>query len=300
VAALHLQTVLTSFGVEAAYVDVLKQSENTHWAVNGSGGKSVLRLVGGPPGFRTPESVRWECDLLRALAEIGAPTPRVLAGPEMFEGDVFVLFSFVEGKPWEIGGSEEDYRTLGRLLADFHIALASIPAMPQRAGWRPVAEGALPASGGPQRRRQLLNLLARVDADAARLVESWARNIEVRLAEAGVDRLPLMAVHADFSPWNIVVRDGKLVGVFDFDFAHLDIRAADVCFARRGYHDGVVRGYLEKAPLSRSEIRVLDALWVGSVLTGVWRCLELNGDHTTKAHLTWFLEQLVKTRAYRD
>jgi Ser/Thr protein kinase RdoA (MazF antagonist) len=113
---------------------------------------------------------------------------------------------------------------------------------------------------------------------------------------------PRRIVHGDFSPWNIRVRGGRLAGVIDFDLAHLDVRAADVAWARRGYHDGVVHGYLKRAPLIDAELANLDALWTGGSLGSVWRVLvsRLAEGRLTTHGFDWNLEQLGKTRPYRQ
>jgi Ser/Thr protein kinase RdoA (MazF antagonist) len=112
----------------------------------------------------------------------------------------------------------------------------------------------------------------------------------------------LRLVHGDFATWNIKVAGWRLTGLFDFDGAHLDVRAYDVAAARRGYHDPVVEGYLSVAPLSDAEKEALDGLWLGGILNGLWRVLEgrlAAGETDLMYGLGWHLEQLDKTRPYR-
>ena len=93
-----------------------------------------------------------------------------------------------------------------------------------------------------------------------------------------------------------------MTGLIDFELAHVDVRAADLAFSRRGYHDAVVEGYLERAGLSAAELAALDGLWLGGCLSGVWRVLEnrLAEGAVTTHGFDWNLEQLAKTRPYRQ
>lgn len=129
-----------------------------------------------------------------------------------------------------------------------------------------------------------------------------AEALEARDLPARLAGLPLRLVHGDFSTWNIKLAGGRLIGLFDFDGAHVDIRAADVAFARRGYHDAVVDGYRRVAPLSDAELDALDGLWLGGILRGLWRVLEgrvAAGEADLMYGMGWHLEQLDKTRPYR-
>ena len=132
--------------------------------------------------------------------------------------------------------------------------------------------------------------MAEAFAAAAETLE--ARRLPERLAG-----LPQMAVHGDFSPWNLLFRGGALSGILDFELAHLDVAAADVAFARRGSHDAVVEGYLERRALGEAELAALDGLWTGAVLQGVWQVLA--SDRPDPALLEWNLQQLGKTRPWR-
>ncbi len=45
------------------------------------------------------------------------------------------------------------------------------------------------------------------------------------------ERMPLNAIHCDFHPGNLKFIENQVVGLFDFDWAKIDLRLFDVCFA---------------------------------------------------------------------
>jgi Ser/Thr protein kinase RdoA (MazF antagonist) len=211
--------------------------------------------------------------------------------------------------PW-LGGrvlrhppvSDAEFRRLGALLAEHHLATAAMATPAQRPGWGESARGAAPQVGGAARRGELLNALAAVDPDAATRFRDAAEALEARDLPSRLADCALRLVHGDFSTWNIKLAGGRLIGLFDFDCAHVDVRAYDVAAARRGYHDRVVEGYLSMAPLSGAELEALDGLWLGGILSGLWRVLEdriAKGEADLMYGLAWHLEQLDKTRPYR-
>lgn len=125
--------------------------------------------------------------------------------------------------------------------------------------------------GGREERDRMLAVLKRADpvfaGEVARISDMAAERL------SGLRSLPRRPIHGDFSPWNVRFTGGKLTGLFDFDLCHLDILAADLAFARRGYHDAVVEGYLQRRALSDAEIEALHVLWLATGLDYLWRHL---------------------------
>jgi Ser/Thr protein kinase RdoA (MazF antagonist) len=298
---MSLRTIVQRLGVEPERVRLIKRGGNTHWSVVSGRGRFVLRQYGTDGVVdRSPASIRWEHQLVTQLAARGYPALAAQQPARELDGATYALFPYRRGVTWRFRRDEADYRRLGALLADYHAIAATLGPRNQRAGWRRFDAGTLPARGGVARRDRLLTVLRRVDVETARLAATTAREIEPRIAASGVRSLPALPIHGDFSPWNLAFHRGSLSAVLDFDLAHLDLRAADVCFARRGYHDAVVRGYRERAALSDPEVAVLDALWKASLLLALWRLVEVRGAALARSELRWTAEQLVKTRPYRD
>ncbi|HEY3799477.1 MAG TPA: phosphotransferase [Caulobacteraceae bacterium] len=298
-----LADIVRAFGLEAGDIRRAGGRHNVHWRVRVGDRRYALRRCG--VWSETPGDIAWEIGAVHALAAVGVPVPAPVVGPREVGGATWLLMPWLEGRALRFPQtSETDYERLGAHLAGFHAASADLPALAQRPHWTANVDGALPREGGAERRAQLLAALGEADADMAARLADAAAELDARDLPAVFARYPRRLVHGDFSPWNIRVRRGALVGVFDFDLAHVDVRAADVAYGRRGSHDAVVRGYLKRAPLSDAEFANLDALWLGGVLQGVWRVLEDRLGRGERGAdlafgLDWNLAQLTKTRPYR-
>jgi Ser/Thr protein kinase RdoA (MazF antagonist) len=143
--------------------------------------------------------------------------------------------------------------------------------------------------------------MAQVSPEVAARFARAADDLEARDLPAVFASYPRRTIHADFAPWNIRLRRGRLVGLIDFELAHIDVLASDVAQSRRGSHDGVVRGYLRHAQLTDAELANLDAFWLAAIMAGVWRELErrLALGPITEVGFEWTLPQLDKIRPYR-
>jgi Ser/Thr protein kinase RdoA (MazF antagonist) len=296
-----LADIVRGFGIEPSSVRLVSRRNNRHWRVR-SGDKFYALRRFGVWGRTTPGDVDWEVAAVETYAAAGAPVPRPIAPPQWLDGEVWLMMPWLAGRALRHPPvSEAEYRRLGVLLAEHHIATADMPVPPQRPNFGEYAKGAAPKIGGSARRDHLLDALSEVDASAAGRFRAAAEALEARDLPGRLAGLPLRLVHGDFSTWNVKMAGGRLIGLFDFDGAHVDIRAVDVAFARRGYHDAVVEGYRSVTPLSDDELDALDGLWLGGALNGLWRVLENRlGEGSDLAYgLGWHLEQLDKTRRYR-
>jgi Ser/Thr protein kinase RdoA (MazF antagonist) len=295
-----LASLVRDFGVEPDAIRLIKRRFNTHWMVRAGSRRYVLRRFG---TWLEPESgPAWELEVVSRMAALGLPVPAPIAPPVSVDGAVYILMPYLSGRVLGATSvSDAAYRKLGRRLADYHAVVADLPTPPQRPGWTSNVDGALPITGGPERRAELLHALAKVDAGMARAFEAAAKALEARDLPTLFAGAPRIVVHGDFSPWNLRLQGERLTGLIDFELAHVDVRAADLAFSRRGYHDAVVEGYLERASLSEAELAALDGLWLGGGLSGVWRVLEnrLAEGAVTTHGFDWNLEQLAKTRPYR-
>ena len=297
-----LADIVRGFGIEPDSIRLVAKRSNRHWRVRSGARYYALRRFG-VWGRTTPGDVDWEVAAVEIYAAAGAPVPRPIAPPRWVDGEVWLMMPWLAGRVLRHPPvSDEEFRRLGVLLAEHHLATADMPVPVQRPWFGEYAKGAAPAIGGPARRDELLAALAGVEPEAARRFGAAAEALEARDLPARLAGLPLRLVHGDFSTWNIKLAGGRLIGLFDFDGAHVDIRAADVAFARRGYHDAVVDGYRRVAPLSDAELDALDGLWLGGILRGLWRVLEgrvAAGEADLMYGMGWHLEQLDKTRPYR-
>jgi len=259
----------------------------------------ALRLFG--EGVSSDE-IDWEVRVINALAEAGVPVPRPIRAPLDLAGRTWLLSPWLAGRVLGPGSvADRDYERLGAWLADFRTIVATLLPPPQRPGWTSFVNGAFPRLGGAARRDALLAALAKTDAAASAAIAEASTSLEARSLPALFGQAPLGVVHGDFAPWNVRRMRNQPTAVLDFDLAHLDVEAVDVAMARRGYHDGVVRGYLKKRALSDAELENLDALWLGGVLSSVWALLERSsaeGVRIAPGALDWNLKQLGKVRPY--
>jgi len=294
-----LAEIVRGFGVDPDAIRLIRRRYNTHWLVRSGSRRFVLRRFGSWRGGEA-ESLG-EIEVVIRLAAAGLPVPAAIGEPRRADGALYMLMPFMGGRA--LGAARVDegrYRELGRRLAEFQAMLAATPAPTQRPGWGENGVGALPLTGGGARRDELLAALATVDPGMAARFRAGAEALRARDLPGRLASLPRMLVQCDFAPWNIRLHRGRLVAVIDFEGAHVDVAAAEVAFARRGYHDAVVEGYLERAKLSDAELVCLDGLWLGGVLGGLWRILEnrLAEGSDLAYGLDWHLEQLAKTRPY--
>ena len=259
----------------------------------------VLRRFGAWLGAE--DGPAWELEVVERLAAVGLPVPAPVTPPRMVDGAMHVLMPWLPGRALGVtGGTEAVYRDLGRRLADYHAVVATLPTPPQRPGWTSQVDSALPLEGGRARRAELLWHLTQADPDLGARFTAAAEALEARDLPTVFASSRRLLVHGDFSPWNLRVRGGKLTALLDFEMAHVDVRAADLAYARRGYHDAVVTGYLERADLPAVELAALDGLWIAGILRGLWRVLENRIEERSELAygLGWDVEQLGKTRGY--
>ena len=297
-----LADIVRGFGVEPDAIRFVARRSNVHWRVTSGAAVYALRRFG-VWGRTTPGDVGWEVAAVEAYAAAGSPVPRPIAPPRAVDGEIYLMMPWLGGRVLRHPPvSDDEYLRLGVLLAEHHLATAGMATPAQRPGMGESAKGAAPEIGGAERRGELLDAMAAVDPDAAARFRVAAEALAARDLPARLADCPRRLVHGDFATWNIKVAGARLVGLFDFDCAHVDIRAYDVAAARRGYHDAVVEGYRRVTPLSDAELDALDGLWLGGILTGLWRVLEdrlAAGGADLMHGMRWYLEQLDKTRPYR-
>jgi len=295
-----LATIVRGFGIEPDAIRLLRRRYNTHWAVRAGERRYVLRRFGTWKGAE--DDPAWEVAWVRRLAEAGFPAPAPVAEPRMVDGAMHMLMPRLPGRP--LGAAHVDdarYRQLGRHLADVHAAIEGLPLPVQRPRWSQAVDGALPIDGGRARRAELLAALTAVDPALGEQLTVATAALDARDLPGVFAGAPRIVAHCDFSPWNVRLSGGRLVGLIDFELAHVDVRAADLAAARRGYHDAVVDGYLERASLPDAHVAALDGLWLGGILAGLWRVLESRlAEGSDLAYgMGWDVEQLAKTRPYR-
>jgi Ser/Thr protein kinase RdoA (MazF antagonist) len=302
-AALNPAAALRELGCGGRVVRALGGNANMHWLVGDvrdagdgagdgdggdRGGVAVLRRYG---PWRGPDEVSYEVQVLERMAALGWAVPRALTSPTRVGRHLWCLFSYVRGRPRRprtAASVREDHRRRGRLLAALHADLATLTDLGQRPGWRRRDEVLGPRADGPSVEEVIE---ARVVPDEAAVMLEYADRARARFAALRAERLPVMVTHGDLIGANVLYLRGALGGIIDFDFTHLDHRAADFVWTWRGKNDEFVRGYEEVTPLTAADRALLAPAYWASVLDSA-RLELLWGDSTKRVSLTGVVEYL--------
>ena len=184
------------------------------WAVDADGEPLLVRRAGGGVIHLHTLSLRHEFEVLRVAHAAGVNVPRPVAYIEDLGGREAFVMERLEGE------------TIGRRI----VRMAVPDRLPEQMAEELAKIHALP----PQR----LPFLE--DASVDRLVEELDEIGEPHpaielglwwLRENRPPRRPALVVHGDFRIGNLVVDENGLVGVLDWEFAHLDDPARDLSFA---------------------------------------------------------------------
>jgi len=253
------------------------------WDVTTDSGRYAVRNR--PPSHGDPNMVRAQHRLMLHLARMGFPVPRLVCGGS---GETFVVEgdACYEIQTWIDGGHCDDRRpthraAAARTLAAYHCAVDGFddPQLHQHV-----------ARYHPQRLALIAGELAMgTTPDVApafvspvdRLV-AHADDLHLRLV--AFDQLPTLVIHGDYYGQNLLFKGDEVSGLVDYDQAHwapriVEVAEALIYFGRealgadsspaRFHHivyDGWVdvtlaaqflRTYLEVAPLTQRELRVL-------------------------------------------
>ncbi|MDQ2952477.1 MAG: phosphotransferase, partial [Chloroflexota bacterium] len=242
---------------------------NESYFVDADEGKFVARIY---RNTAEPARVRNEHDLLARLAlqelpfEVPAPMPAeggdtltVLESPE--GPRLAALFPRISGEPATLGVPHG--RLTGRALAQLDAALGRLD-LPVRAP--ATIRDVHPLVTDPVDALDELDLGAAHDG-ARRLLEEVDA---VHDALAG--SLPRQIVHGDFAFINVLIDQGKVTGMLDFEFAGPDIRAADLATAmyittvrsdeaqRWPVLEALTAGYRRSLPLDPLEVAAIPEL----------------------------------------
>ena len=262
---------------------------NESYFVDADEGKFVARIY---RNTAEPARVRGEHDLLARLAlqelpfEVPAPLPAeggdTLAVLESPEGPrLAALFPRIPGEPATLGVPHA--HLAGRALARLDAALGRLD-LPVRAP--ATIRDVHPLVPDPIGALDELYLGA-ADAGVRRLFE------DVNAAhDALAGSLPRQIVHGDFAFINVLVAEGKVTGMLDFEFAGPDIRAADLATAmyiitvratdqqRWPVLEALTAGYRRSLPLDPLEVAAIPELmrrrsaigiihWIGRFRQGI-------------------------------
>ncbi len=253
--------VVSALGLDGAEAEpVIGGRVSKVWRAYRHGVPVALRQS---PPFRLLPEVAYECELLAMLAGTGAPVAAVVAGPTSLDGSVWVAFDWIDGTHPQVPVA--DPASYGRLLAELHEhTVKPADQLGQRPGWSRLDEFlTVPRPGGGRTMAEVLPDFERAFGHAGAWLRRHAEEVAARLAAAPIASYPQVIAHGDFAPGQVLFRDDRVGAVVDWDFAHLDLRLADLAIAASMARPTVaraasfVRGYLEVA---RTDLGDLDLL----------------------------------------
>lgn len=280
---------LARFGADpAAPLTFVKLRENCVFRVEGAAGSLALRLH--RPGYRTEDEIAAESDFMLALAADGLPVVEPLRA-DTGEYTVTVrgegMEVVVDAQRWvessgQLGTVEEafagtsgltgdDFEQLGELAARLHDAAEHLAGSRTflRAPWDAQGlVGAAPLWGDPCGIRDLAS------ADERLLTAARAIIVE-RLEAYGTASSVYGAIHADFTPEN-VLRSGGGLTVIDFDdfgdgWYLFDLATALFFFLPHAryadYRAALLRGYRARRALSARDEEILEILLTARGMT---------------------------------
>jgi aminoglycoside phosphotransferase (APT) family kinase protein len=184
------------------------------WAVDAGDDRLLVRRAGGGVIHRHTLSLRDEFEVLRGAHEAGVRVPRPVVYIEDLDGREAFVMERLKGE------------TIGRRIVRMTVP-EELPVQ--------MAEELAKIHGLPPERLPFLE-----EASVDRLVDELDavgephRAIELGLWWLRENRPPPRApvvVHGDFRIGNLVVDESGLVGVLDWEFAHLDDPARDLAFS---------------------------------------------------------------------
>lgn len=274
---------------------------NSNFRIDTAGGRFFLRINEG----KTEADVRYEADVVDALAAAGVPTPRPLrAGgrPYARHGNQFAsAFAWVEGvHRCQAGVTPEDAYRVGAALGRLHRAGAPLAARFDRPGIYTYAHicdrvAAIRAVGAPE--------LADAEAMLADEIAWLDDRADVRAAA------PRGVIHGDLFRDNVLWDGRDLAALLDFEQACTGSLTYDLAVAINAWCYGdtfspalvaaVVAGYHRERPLTAAD---RDALYVecraAAMRFAVTRITDIHlRDTTATKDFRRYLERLARWRS---
>jgi Ser/Thr protein kinase RdoA (MazF antagonist) len=250
---------------------------NDNYLVATGKNKYIFRVY----NFKNEEQVKFEAEILEFLQRKGFPSPKLLANREnkiisVFNDKPCVVYEFIEGRPIETVSSEL-MGQIGEAMAKMHNLLKDFKPSVKKSTWEPEELRKLVAES----KNEMLN-------SGFPRVKELMDFVETELAKYNFsDELPKGITHQDIKPENIIIKDGKIAGIVDFDNSYFGAFLHDItttiiwtCFENNELNknllDALLDGYekerkltaLEKEYLSNGiKFRLVREVFIGPFVT---------------------------------
>ncbi len=214
---------------------------NTNYRVRLASGEAVLRIYTAEAAACARESA-----LLPLLVAHGIPVPHLLRAQPTTDPP-WALLQYVDGVRFD----RQPAHDIGRAAFDAGRVLAAIHAFPLHQAKHVDLNR---YSGGGFGFVEFIEASLSHGVLLERLGEARTRRLReiIREYEPVLANQQATLQHSDYKPWNLLVRDGRIAAVLDWEFAFAGPRLNDIAnFIRYKerqpdeYFDGFVRGYLE-------------------------------------------------------
>ncbi|MFG2940324.1 phosphotransferase enzyme family protein [Streptomyces sp. NPDC048282] len=285
-------------------VTFVKYRENYVFKVDEKDGSYALRIHRG--GYRSDAEILEELDLLGSLADVGVPVPRVRPA---LDGRLLVRVADEDGDEHQVSLLEwvpgavplgdigdaftgealvepDTFAGLGALVAELHSRTARLPRA--KASVRPPWDvdgilGERAVWGDPRRA-----FTPGTPAEATMATALPLLDAALRAYGTGADRYG--AIHADFTPENVLVADGRMT-VIDFDdsgdgYYLFDLATAAFFYLPHPRADEVVSalltGYRRVRALGDEDLAMWPALLLARGLTYLGWAVDRPGDETSE------------------
>lgn len=286
------QELLRRFDIRKPRLRQVGDRRNIHWIVDALEGRVVLCRYASD---RSRGDVAYELRLLEYLDGRGWPVPVPLSPLVEASGALWCLFTYIRGRaprPRSSAGVLDEQRRRGRLLARLHSEMAALGSMGQREGWRRADEGLWDRTGRPPA-NDILRQYEHLHPEPGLILRAYADKASERLAHLLPEAPEPTVIHGDFAPWNMRYERGSLLGIIDFDSAHLDLRVADFALSWRGQYAHLLEGYEEESPLEPIERELIVPVFWAWVIASAVGGIEA-GD-TTAQTTEWAVTHLLRT-----
>jgi len=229
----------------------LSRRVNEHWLVQSGEHRLVLR------GYAAQSfgDIQYEIAVLRRLHALGWPVPVTVEEPLVRGGRTWCLFTWLPGVSRPADADER--RARGRLLAELHGSTAQLTDLGQREGFscsdELISDLELTAC---------LRAYECIYPREGHIMRWHLEQAQQTFARLGKNTAPILVLHGDFAPWNLLFEGEQLTGILDFEGSHLNYRVADFALSWRGEYDEIIDGYQEVTRLTEPEIElIIPAYW---------------------------------------
>jgi Ser/Thr protein kinase RdoA (MazF antagonist) len=281
-AKLIAASALTSYGAdEHAALTFVKYRENYVFRVDEPDGSYALRLH--RHGYRTDPQILEELELLAALEAAGVSVPRLRPTDA---GEPFCRVIDADGDVHQVPLDTVVFGALGALVADLHNKAASLERghTSVRAPWDAGGLVGDAAVWGDPRRA------FHDGAPGREIVDQAMSLLESELNAYGKAPVRYGAIHADFTPENVLVHDGHLT-IIDFDdsgdgYYLFDLATAAFFYQPDPRFDDLVSallaGYQGVRPLTTEDLQMWRPMLLARGLTYLAWAADRRGDDTAE------------------